>query len=706
MATQPTNAGIDFQQRVSAWILINMAIEMDLSLSLDAEKEAIIKKVELESDDEIDDLVVTLLDDRKMYFQMKRTVSLTQSENSDFYKALSQFIKSFSNDSDSASSYVLVTSSKASSPIKEHLRKIFNSVRLNPLTFLSNPLTQSEKDSFDKFKKLSQDIFEEVNGKQMTEEEFLKLLTKVYIVVLDIEDGMPFEKVVLLTIHNHINAKTPHLFWSFTIKSALSFASQRQSILKEELINNWKHLLKIDSNDTPYNNESIIDEYLKYEIMNGFSMGKDIVLSELITSSGELPFGNEDENEELNLDADKSLFILELFRFNDDGTKRLDYSGEEFLTLKNGLKFKVLRRTATNFGMERFLNENADLISSKKVVVLPANDIESVEQEQHVKIYAEQCKTYIENNSSLNCIHCGRGISQNDSYIIEVDYLENYPMIGIVHDECICPLDRILGIIKSDLFDEYYFLNNFDYKKWLECIIDSQAFISGVENMSHSGLINALWNPYNYPNDTFKYCIKITLKNGDFRYSKIRGKVERLNKSESKKNAKYFNEQIEKLKDKDPWCYTSKNSAFGTYSQLVRLKKPDEDILECESAEVVNYTDHIGKQHNENKNYYAPLCTITLLENDTLFTINSCPILISNPFELKHYLDNWEEAGIEVENYEVNIISTDLEFDNFMRDVAMNGLTPIINPILDRSQDLVRGILVQNINGLQGRTIR
>ena len=254
-------------------------------------------------------------------------------------------------------------------------------------------------------------------------------------------------------------------------------------------------------------------------------------------------------------------------------------------------------------------------------------------------------------------------------------------MIGIIHDECICPLDRILGVIKSDLFDEYYFLNNFDYKKWLECIKDSQAFISGVENMSHSGLINALWNPYNYPNDTFKYCIKVNLKNGDFRYSKIRGKVERLNKSESKKNAKYFNEQIEKLKDKDPWCYTSKNSAFGTYSQLVQLKKPDEDILECESAEVVNYTDHIGKQHNENKNYYAPLCTITLLENDTLFTINSCPILISNPFELKHYLDNWEEAGIEVENYEVNIISTDLEFDNFMRD-AMNGLKPIINPIV------------------------
>ena len=117
-----------------------------------------------------------------------------------FIRLYTNLLNPFLIDSDSASSYVLVTSSKASSPIKEQLRKIFNRVRYNPLTFLSNPLTQSEKDSFDKFKKLSQGIFEEVNGKQMTDEEFLKFLTKVYIVVLDIEDGMPFEKVVLLTI--------------------------------------------------------------------------------------------------------------------------------------------------------------------------------------------------------------------------------------------------------------------------------------------------------------------------------------------------------------------------------------------------------------------------------------------------------------------------------------------------------------------------
>ncbi|MGG3884045.1 hypothetical protein [Brevibacillus panacihumi] len=697
MATQPTNAGIDFQQRVSAWIIINMIIEMDLSFSLDVEKNTFIKKVEFESDDAIDDLVITLLDNRKMYFQMKRSVSLTQSETSDFYKALYQFVKAYSIDSDSASSYVLVTSSKASSPIKDELRKIFTSVRYNPLTFLSNPLTKSENDSFSKFRKLTKDIFQLVNETEMTEEEFIKFLTKIYIVVLDIEDGMPLEKVVLLTIHNHINTKTPDLFWSFIIKSALNFASQRQSLLKETLINKWKHLLEGNSNENP-ENESILDEFLQFEITNSFSMGKDIVLAEFVGSSLDLP--NPINNEELNPDVNDTLFIIELFRFNDDGTKRISYSDEEFLTLKSGLSFRVLCRTATNHGMERYLKENEHL-KSKKLIIMAANDIEGVEQEEHVKIYAEQCKTYLEKNPSLNCIHCGRGVSQNNSYIIEIDDIENYPMLGMVHDECIRPLDRILGVIKSDLFEEYYFLNNFDYKMWLECLKESQAFMGGINKMMNSsGVIYAMWNPYNYPNNTFKYCIKVNLKNGDFRYSKIRGKVERLNKSESKRRAIYFNEQIEKQKIKDPWCFTSKSSTFGTYSQLLRTKMSDEDILECESAEVVIYTDHIGKQHNENINFYAPLCTITSLANDALFTINGCPILISNPFELKHYLNNWEEAGIKIDDYEINIISTDLEFDNFMREVTMSGVKPIINPILDRKQILVSGVIVQNINEL------
>lgn len=45
MGTQPTNAGIDFQQRVSAWMLINMVAEIDLANSIDVKDHTYIEKV-------------------------------------------------------------------------------------------------------------------------------------------------------------------------------------------------------------------------------------------------------------------------------------------------------------------------------------------------------------------------------------------------------------------------------------------------------------------------------------------------------------------------------------------------------------------------------------------------------------------------------------------------------------------------------------
>ena len=133
MGTQPTNAGIDFQQRVSAWALINMLAEIDLSNTMDIGDEIYIKKVAFESEDIIDDLVIHTKKNESIYLQMKRTASLTiQNEKSDFYKAINQFVQTYVLNSTENASYVLVTSSKSSTPIKDELRKILNSVRYNP----------------------------------------------------------------------------------------------------------------------------------------------------------------------------------------------------------------------------------------------------------------------------------------------------------------------------------------------------------------------------------------------------------------------------------------------------------------------------------------------------------------------------------------------------------------------------------------------
>lgn len=686
MGTQPTNAGIDFQQRVSGWILFNMVSDMDLANSIDIKENTFIDKVAFETRDIIDDLVVTTKENEKLFFQMKRTVSLTKSEDSDFYKAINQFVRQYIQDGKSVNYYILVTTSNASNPIKNEIRKILESIRLNPLTFIENPLNNSEKSSFNRFKSIIREIYHSATSKNMTEQQFLDFASKVVISILDIEDGMAFEKSVLTAIYGKINTKSPQFFWSFLISTSLSFASNRVSVLCNELKDKWKDYL--DKPKERISKEEVVGELFSLVLNEeGFSIGKDVVLVE--------------GNEELGEGFSSKMFLMELYRFDDDGTKRLQYIDNTYVIFKSGIKMKVLHRTATNKGMERYLKENQENLLFDELIIAPAKDIENVEQELPVQMHKEWCQRYIKQNenSFKNCLHCGKGISEK-SYAIEIDDLYEHSIFGVVHQDCLRPIDRVVGLITSGLFDKYVFLKKFDYTLWINSIKDSQAMINFLKISKMPTLVTMVWDPNGGNGSNFNNCIKINLSNGDFRYILDRGKVERFNKSEAEKTVKMFNERFEKNKYKDPYGYTSIYNTYGTYSYLITHKGDNEDILECISAEVEKYNNHIGIQYNTNKNYYAPLLTITLLETEELLTINERLVFVSDPMTLKNYINNWEKAGLDIKEYELNIISTDEEFDSLMRQYDRIGIRGVIDPILSKMGEFCQGVLLENINKL------
>ncbi|MEB8796656.1 hypothetical protein [Bacillus cereus] len=687
MGTQPTNAGIDFQQRVSGWILFNMVMDMDLANSIDIKENTYIEKVAFETRDIIDDLVVTTKDNKKLFFQMKRTASLTKSEDSDFYKAINQFVKQYIQEDKSLNNYILVTTSNTSNPIKNDLRKILESIRLNPLSFIENPLNKGEKSVFDRFKNLIREIYKKVTDEEMSDQQFLDFSSKMIISILDIEDGMTFEKSVLIALSSKLNTVSPQFFWSFLISTSLSFASSRMSVLCKELKDKWKEYIDIPKENVSSND--VVEGMFKF-ILNedDFSLGRDVILAE--------------GNEELGDGFSSKMLLMELYRFDEDGSKRIQYIDNNYVNLKNGIRMKVLHRTATNAGMERYLMENDENLPYDELIIAPAKGIESIEQELPVKLHKELCQKYIKDNKNkfMNCLHCGKGISEK-SYAIEIDDLYEKSILGVVHHDCLRPIDRVLGFITSDTFEKYDYLKKFDYNLWVNSIKDSQALLNNLKNSKVPQLAYMAWNPYRGSNSHFNNCIKINLSNGDFRYILERGKVDRFNKSEAKKKAKIFNERFEKNKDSDPIGYTSVNYIYGTYSYLVKIKNDNEDILECVSAEVEKYNNHIGIQYSNNKNYYAPLLTITLLENEELLTLNGCLVFLSDPMTLNKYLSNWEKAGLNIKEYELNILSTDEEFDNLMRAYDREDIKGVIDPILDIRGEFSQGVVLENINKLQ-----
>ncbi|MFE0219688.1 hypothetical protein ACFW0U_02210 [Streptomyces albidoflavus] len=74
--------------------------------------------------------------------------------------------------------------------------------------------------------------------------------------------------------------------------------------------------------------------------------------------------------------------------------------------------------------------------------------------------------------------------------------------------------------------------------------------------------------------------------------------------------------------------------------------------------------------------------------------------LITNPLELHKFLQNWQRAGVELEDFTVSVISTDERFDRFIHLAQAQHLKVIVDPLLTPSGDLVRGYPIENFNRL------
>lgn len=188
------NAGADFQQRVAAYFLLQMALQRDCATALESTNgDKILQKVAFETDDDVDDIVLTH-EDSKTYLQAKRKLSLSDRDNSDFFKTIDQFVRQDRISQNSKDSYVLVTSHDTSEPIKKHLKKVVNSARLSSNSIEENPITKSELAAYGKLKRCVDKSFLKNGFGKPTKIELEKLIKKIHIVFLDIEKNGISEK--------------------------------------------------------------------------------------------------------------------------------------------------------------------------------------------------------------------------------------------------------------------------------------------------------------------------------------------------------------------------------------------------------------------------------------------------------------------------------------------------------------------------------
>ena len=417
--------------------------------------------------------------------------------------------------------------------------------------------------------------------------------------------------------------------------------------------------------------------------------------------SGTVPAGREVILVE-GFPEEKDLAIMEFYRFDDDGRRRLRFNEDVAFwndeVVPNGSK--LLHRSATVAGMERWVEERASDFADRDVYVLPANDIE---REAHSS-FAQAHSALLERMASetadlLTCVHCGKPMSQVQMMLVELDDENNPSAVGPVHDGCLLPADRVIGEMQCPAFEGREYLKKFDVYRWIELRLHGQgAFNAGIgTRMGKPATIG--WNPKNEGFRENSYCIEIALSDGTARHVTSRSSLDRYNQEEATKRASFVNAQFRKaVSARDPCCYTSVNFTYGRESLLLRIKEPDESLLKCCEARVVPYTLALGRSYQQDLMFYAPLCRLVRTDSEKPVLLRGCQLVLTDPFRLPVLMHSWQNAGLEIPEYEMRISETDEDVDRWFGELFSAGEEPIIDPICDRDGNLVGGFFVADIS--------
>jgi hypothetical protein len=210
------------------------------------------------------------------------------------------------------------------------------------------------------------------------------------------------------------------------------------------------------------------------------------------------------------------------------------------------------------------------------------------------------------------------------------------------------------------------------------------------------------WDPENAFKPPGSYCVRARLADGSQRYITARGKIDRMNKPEAELQAATFRTWFkEAIDQKNPACYTSSSGRFGRYSDLLKIKEPDEQVIECVDAEAVQYSTTLENEEHVSAQWYAPLCYLVDSGSEKTLTIGLAVPLLSDPSKTDAFLDNWRCADIHFEDVEVRVIADDAEFDHAISQYLADGMQVVIDPLVDHEGKLVTGLPVDSIWNIQ-----
>ncbi len=673
-----TNSGIDFQQRVAAFFVLSMGLELDCSSILEREHEEKICKVSFETEDAVDDIVITH-ENSRTYLQVKRKLALSDKVDSEFFKTIDQFVRQYIVSQNKCECYVILTSNHSSRKILSDLKKITTSARLNGASPQDNPMSKSERITYQSFLNTLTRSLERNGFADYDTESLHNLIRRIYVISLDIESNGSYEKAFLASISTQLSTN-PKLLWGYLISKTLDWSKGRQSVDLNGIGSFIEKFIKDEKPESAVNQDhSTVFQMQfdpeKYDICSG----REVVIIDSFLS-------------------DFDIALLELYRFDENGEFRVKFHDSE-IEMGDGSRHKLYGRFSTFSGAERFIAEQ-DWLQDKKIMIGPINGDDDFDASPIAVAYSEKVREKVlESKEISKCMHCQEGLS-NASVLIEINE-ENLPFdVGIIHQRCLRKSDRVLGIASNPGMDEHPELQDFDYQRWFLSLDHGQALWAGFSEISQQ-IKHVLWNSKSAFYKGGHLCIKAVLGDGGVRYVQERGRVQRYDAEKAELVCNQLNNWIVDSKEKgNPLCYSSDGNIQGMHDDIQSHSSQPVDLIECSRFEITQYTRGISLLHDKVKNYYAPLISFVDSGSNQPLHVNNSAFLITSPMDLKVYLKNWSSIGFSYKSYKLNIIENDEDFDRFMNWAIERGVNVLVDPFFDKSGELLKGAIVEDMESL------
>ncbi|MDV7341107.1 hypothetical protein RYZ26_15980 [Terasakiella sp. A23] len=672
-----TAAGIGYQDRVAGYFIAHVLLDHTSDKTFHEKLSEINFEVSLD----VDDLNLVMVSGRHLNIQIKRALSFSLTEESDLTKTLTQFVKQFSRNKTANAEFALIASTDSSRKISQDMRIALEAIRSGSEENFRRDQSSSLIQVLDSLIEKINDI-SEANSLGLSHEDIINLLRKTYVMPLNIIEGGDLEQAIILLLKN-ANFSSPPLLWGKILSDCTDYSSKRRSLTSEYIREKYSCFKNetTEQEDTIDNSEFfdvVLPEY-------NFSVGREVVLCE--PHDDWLDEGYTKEN---------TVFLIEFYRFDEECNERIQFFDGK-CRLGDGSEANVISRQATYAGMERFIENNRDLIGDKELRIIPNNSEEDFDANECAKKYKARIKNALDKNAHPSkCIHCGEGIDSNDCLIAE-RHFDGELEVGLLHPYCLKPDDRIMGTIQSELFEQYASLKGFDAGKWFENIERGQGAFINEKIFREQSMM--LWAGPEDQGPHQTYTAEFLLDDGTSEFAFKRGKLQLITRAKGEVITTTFNEKIKKQLDLgDPLCMSDQSIAFGPYNMLTQQIGASENLREITEVRLKKVTPDISKHHDEWKNWYAPLMYFWLPGVDELLSISGHVILLTQPLKLDRFLKNWEKIGLELPEYELKIISDDKEFDHFAEAVFRLTDILLIDPLFKAGDEpeLLSGIVMRD----------